>query len=90
MKFYYIGVAEDVATGTKFIVRSKHHSICRGYFVVFTTDKAVIYAEVIHAAYVPSDSTEEAILSEFGEIHDVDEIYQSVWKKKEEVTEYGY
>ena len=84
MKEYsYIGVAEDLAEGVKFLVRSKTHTINRGDIVLFPYDGCV-FAEVLHSAFFENNSAEEAIMSEFGEIHDVVKIYRVSWDKKKE------
>ena len=91
--YSYIGVAESISfgygSGAKFLVRSRGHSIREGNIVELTSGGAVVHAEVLHSAFLPLGCEEEAMLAEFGEIHEVEKIYSLVWKKKEEVTEDG-
>ena len=49
----------------------------------------IVYAKVRHAAFLPIGSEEEAMLAEFGQIYEVEEIYGLAWKKKEEEKEDG-
>ena len=89
MKEYsYVGVASSVGVGlggVKFLVRSKEHSIHKGSIVKFTVDnRATVYADVLHASYLPIGSEEEAMLAEFGDVYEVEKIYGLDWEKKEE------
>ena len=92
-EYSYIGVAENAIFGVgsevKFLVRSTKHTLHEGNIVALKIGEKTIYAEVLHAAYVRIGSEEEAMLAEFGDIHDVDKIYDLAWEKKEEVTEDG-
>ena len=92
MKDYsYIGVAESISfgigSGAKFLVRSNDCPIHEDNIVVFKSGTTVVHAEVLHASFLPIGSEEEAMLAEFGEIHEVEKIYGLAWEKKEEVTE---
>lgn len=90
MKSYsYIGVAEDLNTGTKFLVSSTNHPIHEESIVMFKVRSNWIYAEVIKAAYLRIGGDEEAMLAEFGAIYPAEKIYGLAWKTKEEVTEDG-
>lgn len=92
MKNYsYIGVIEDLmGDEERFIVRSTtDHSIKAGNIVAITIGRNTILGEVLHSAFLPIGSEEEAMLSEFGEIYEVEKIYGLAWEKKEEVTEDG-
>ena len=88
-KYSYIGVAEDLNTGTKFIVSSTDHSIHEKNIVMCVVCGVPVYAEVIRAAFLRIGSDEEAMLAEFGEIYPAEKIYGLAWEKKEEVTEDG-
>ena len=91
MKEYsYIGVANALFEyGGKFLVRSTECPILEGNIVALKIGEKTLYAEVLHAAFLLIGSEEEAMLAEFGDIHDVDKIYALAWEKKEEVTEDG-
>lgn len=85
MKEYsYIGVAEDLVEGTKFIVKSNDHTLNEKNIVMFVIGGVPVYAEVLKAAFLRIGGSEEAMLTEFGEIHEVEKIYCLAWKKKEE------
>lgn len=85
MKEYsYIGVAEDLVEGTKFIVKSNSCNLHEGNIVMFVIGGVPIYAEVLKAAFLRIGGNEEAMMTEFGDIHEVEKIYGLAWKKKEE------
>ena len=86
MKEYsYIGVIEDLmCEEARFVVRSTDHSIHAGNIVAITIGENAIFGEVLHSAFLPIGSEEEAMLTEFGEIHEVEKIYGLAWLKKEE------
>lgn len=85
MKEYsYIGVAEDLVEGTKFIVKSNSCNLHEKNIVMFVVGGVPIYAEVLKAAFLRIGGNEEAMLAEFGEIHEVEKIYGLDWEKKEE------
>ena len=91
MKEYsYIGVIQDLmCEEARFVVRATGHSIHAGSIVAIKVGSNTILGEVLHSAFLPIGSDEEAMLSEFGEIHEVEKIYGLDWEKKEEVTEDG-
>lgn len=91
MKDYsYIGVAEDILEdGTRFVVRSTECPIHKGDIVVFTAEQSIVQANVLHSAFMPIGSDEEAMLAEFGEIRNIEKIYTLHWEKAEEVIENG-
>lgn len=91
MKNYsYIGVIEDLmGDEERFVVRSTNYSINAGNIVAITIGRNTILGEVLHSAFLPIGSEEEAMLSEFGTIYEVEKIYSLAWEKKEEVTEDG-
>lgn len=91
MKNYsYIGVIEDLmGDEERFVVRSTNYSISAGNVVAITIGRNTILGEVLHSAFLPIGSEEEAMLSEFGTIYEVEKIYGLAWEKKEEVTEDG-
>ena len=91
MKEYsYIGVVDAIFDqGCRFIVRSNDCPIHECNIVAFTVDHKTVYAKVLHAAFLPIGSEEEAMLAEFGEIYEVEEIYGLAWKMKKEVIEDG-
>ena len=85
MKEYsYIGVAEDLVEGTKFIVKSNNCNLYEKSIVMFVVGGVPIYAEVLKAAFLRIGGNEESMLTEFGEIHEVEKIYGLAWEKKEE------
>ena len=83
-EYSYIGVAEDLVEGTKFLVRSNECPIFDGNIVVIAFGDELVYAEVIKAAYLKIGGEEEAMLAEFGKIHDAEKIYACAWDKKKE------
>ena len=83
-EYSYIGVAEDLVEGTKFLVRSNECPIFDGNVVVIAFGEELVYAEVIKAAYLKIGGEEEAMLAEFGKIHEVEKIYALAWDKKKE------
>ena len=91
MKEYsYIGVAENLmGDEERYVVRSTDCPIHAGNVVEITIGRYTFLGEVLHAAFLPMGSEEEAMLSEFGTIHEVNKIYGLAWKKKEEVAEDG-
>ena len=91
MKDYsYIGVAEDILGDcSRFVVRSTEKPIRKGDIVVFRRERTIVQAEVLHSAFLPIGSDEEAMLAEFGVICDVEKIYKLHWEKTEEVIENG-
>ena len=90
MKEYsYIGVAEDLTCGAKYLVRSSDCNIHNCNIVSFKFNCAIVYAKVLYAAFLPIGCEEESMLAEFGEIYEVEEIYGLAWKKKEEEKEDG-
>lgn len=85
MKDYsYIGVAEDLVDGAKFLVRSKACPIHDENIVEVKINGNRFLLNVLHAAFLLIGSEEEAMLAEFGEIHDVEKIYACAWDKKKE------
>ena len=89
-EYSYIGVIEDLmGDEERFVVRSTDHTIRAGNIVSITIGRNTILGEVLHSAFLPIGSEEEAMLSEFGAIYEVEKIYGLAWKKKEEVTEDG-
>lgn len=89
-KYSYIGVIEDLMCDeARFVVRSTDHSIHAGNIVAITIGRNTILGEVLHSAFLPIGSEEEAMLAEFGEVYEVEKIYGLAWEKKEEVTENG-
>lgn len=91
MKEYsYIGVIEDLmGDEERFVVRSVDCSIHAGNIVAITIGRNTILGEVLHAAFLPIGSEEEAMLSEFGNIYEVEKIYRLTWEKEEEEEENG-
>lgn len=91
MKDYsYIGVAEDILGDcSRFVVRSTEKPIRKGDIVVFRRERTIVQAEVLHSAFLRVGCDEEAMLAEFGEICEVEKIYNLYWEKDEEVTEDG-
>lgn len=89
-KYSYIGVIEDLMSDeVRFVVRSTNYSISAGNVVAITIGSNTIFGEVLHSAFLPIGSEEEAMLSEFGTIYEVEKIYSLAWEKKEEATEDG-
>ena len=89
-KYSYIGVADPLFDyGCRFIVRSTDSPICEGNIVAFTVNKLIVHANVLHSAFLPISGEEEAMLAEFGKIHEVEKIYGLAWEKEEEATEDG-
>lgn len=91
MKDYcYIGVVGSLFDyGCLFIVRSTDCTIYEGNIVAFTVNRLTVHAKVLHSAFLPIGSEEEAMLAEFGEIYEVEKVYGLAWEKEEEVTEDG-
>ena len=87
-EYSYICVAEDLDSGSKFLVRSVRHIKARD-IVVFKIGLTTVHAEVIHSAFLRIGCKEEAMLAEFGEIREVDKVYELSWEKEEEETEDG-
>ena len=85
-KFSYIGIAKDLCTCTRFLVRCDR-PIDAGDIVVLKIGPQSCRAEVMRSAYLLIGGDEEAMLSEFGEIREVEKVYQLHWEKEEEVTE---
>lgn len=83
-EYSYIGVAEDLVEGTKFIVKSNDYNLHEKNIVMFVIGGVPIYAEVLNAAYLRIGGNEEAMLTEFGEIHKVEKIYGLAWDLKKE------
>ena len=83
-EYSYIGVAEDLVEGTKFIVKSNSCNLHEKNIVKIVVCGMPIYAEVLKAAFLRIGGNEEAMLAEFGEIHEVEKIYDLAWEKKEE------
>ena len=89
-KYSYIGVIENLmGDEERFVVRSTHYPINSGSIVSTTIGRSTVLGEVLHSAFLPIGSEEEAMLSEFGSIYEVEKIYGLAWEKKEEVTEDG-
>ena len=83
MKEYcYIGVAEDLQNEVKYLVKSYTCPIHEESIVVFTIGGATICAEVLKASFLRVGGEEEAMLAEFGDIHEVEKIYDIAWDKK--------
>ena len=90
MKDYsYIGVIEDLIDEERFVVRSKDYSISAENIVEITVRGKALLGKVLHAAYLPIGSEEEAMLAEFGKIYIVDKIYRLAWNYEEEATKNG-
>ncbi len=83
-EYSYIGVAEDLFDEVKYLVRSNNCPIHDGNIVMFVINSVPIHAEVLKAAFLRIGGEEEAMLAEFGEIHDVEKIYDLAWDKKKE------
>ncbi len=83
-EYSYIGVAEEIVSGAKFLVRSNDCPIHDGNIVELSINGNRPLAEVKRAAFLQIGSEEEAMLAEFGEIHDVEKIYACAWDKKKE------
>lgn len=84
-KYSYIGVIEDLmGDEERFVVRSADCPIHAGNIVQITIGRNTLLGEVLHSAYLPIGSEEEAMLSEFGDIHEVEKVYNLAWEKKEE------
>lgn len=83
-EYSYIGVAKEILTGAKFLVRSNDCPIFRGNIVEISINGNRPLAEVLHAAFLSIGGDEELLLSEFGEIHEVEKIYAVAWYKKKE------
>ena len=80
--YFYIGVAESISFGfgggAKFLVKADDCSLRKGGIVKFAVGSAIVYAEVLHSAYLPSGGEEEAMLAEFGTIYEAEKIYRKV------------
>lgn len=85
MKDYsYIGVAEDLVEGAKFLVSSKDCPIHNENIVMFKVGCKCVFAAVLVASFLRIGGEEVAMLAEFGEIYDVEKIYALAWDKKKE------
>ena len=87
-KFSYIGVAKDLCTGTKFLVRCDRPISARD-IVAFKVGMQGCHAEIMRSAYFLIGGDEEAMLSVFGEIREVEKVYQLYWEKEEEGEKNG-
>lgn len=85
MKEYsYIGVAKEIVSGEKFLVRSSNCTIYNGNIVEFLINGNRFLAKVLRAAFLRNGGEEEIMLAEFSVIHDVEKIYACAWDKKKE------
>ena len=84
-EFSYIGVIVDLmGDEERFVVRSADSPIHAGNIVQISIGRNTILGEVLHSAFLPIGSEEEAMLSEFGAIREVEKVYNLAWEKKEE------
>lgn len=88
-EYSYIGIAADISSGAKFLVRSIDCPIYDGNIVEISINGNRPLAEVLKAAFLRIGCEEEAMLAEFCEIHPVEKIYGLAWRNKTEVTEDG-
>ena len=88
-EYSYIGVAKEIVSGAKFLVRSNNCPIFDGNIVEISINGNRPLAEVLKAAFLCIGGDEESMLAEFGEIHEVEKIYAVAWDKKKEEEKNG-
>ena len=84
-KYSYIGVIEDLmGDNERFVVRSADCPIHAGNIVQISIGRNTFLGEVLHSAFLPIGSEEEAMLAKFGAIREVEKVYNLAWENKEE------